>query len=245
MVESFKEEQLKRTRESLSKIDRVTFEERVKNLSQLMVFFAIDVESKLVLPEGTQNFWNEALVDYLNECFRSCIFSCASAIERAFKEKIIIDSDDPEETLWKFEIKKLTFGDILNEAKKNKKLKELIPKANKINKKRNEIAVHPIQVPTFPKPQTRRKSVLTNLTMIRAVRKLLTFLSNELSDEIANLNVGRDKKRTLREILDDPTVPEIRLAWHDLQRVLLRYFAYTTLIDTHKIMVKLYGKKKK
>jgi len=241
----FGKDQLKRARDSLSKIDRETFEARLKNLTELMVFFAIDVRLEVALPlERTQNFWNEALVDYLNECFRSCIFSCASAVEQAFKERLIADSEDPEESLWRFEIKKSTFGEIIKEARQNKKLKEHISKANKINKIRNEIAVHPIQVPTFPKPQTRRKSVLTNLTMIRAVSKLLTFLPNKLSDEITNLNVGKDKKRTLREILDDPTVPEIRLAWHDLQRVLLRYFAYTTLIDTHSIMAKLYGKKK-
>jgi len=243
MGKSGREEQLKRTRESLTKIDRETFEARVKNLQELMVFFAIDVQRKVSPPESTQNFWTEALTDYLNECFRSCIFSCASAIEQAFKERLIIDSDDPEETLWKFEIKKFTLGDIIKEARKNKKLSELVSTAGNINKLRNEIAVHPIQIPVFPKPQSKRKIVLTNLTMIRAVRKLLSFLPNKIAEGIRNLNVGEDKKRTLKEILDDPTVPEIRLAWHDFQRAILRYFAYRSLIDTHSIMVELYEKK--
>jgi len=243
MGKSADDEMEKRARESLTKIDRETFEARVGNLVELMPFFAIDVKRKVSAPESPQNFWTEALTDYLNECFRSSIFSCASAVEQAFKERLIIDSDDPEETLWKFEIKKFTLGDIIKEAKKNKKLSKLVSTANEINKFRNEIAVHPIQTPLFPKPQDKRKTVLTNLSMIRAIRKVLTFLPNEYAGKIGNLNVGEDKKRTLKEVLDDPTVPEIRLAWHYLQKPTLRVFAYQTLIATHRIMVELYEKK--
>ncbi|MCW4022949.1 MAG: hypothetical protein NWF02_07320 [Candidatus Bathyarchaeota archaeon] len=227
------------SKELLIKKDSDTFDKRLKNFSYI---FSIDSLVNLEkIPHAVDSFRNEARINFINGCYRSCIFSCASAVERAIKEELIISSLDPEETLWEFEIKRVPFGKLVDKTNRNKKLKKIREEANFLRELRNEIAVHPLQIPKFP-TATKNHIVLTNMMMARSFKKMVKYLDKETRNEILNQKISTKDNIILKEILQDPTTPKIEIIWSATQENLLELLAATAFAKMTLAIHRIYSK---
>lgn len=135
------QELFQKAKKELDEKDRSYF--RTKRLVEIrkIPITRIDLEKE-------DSFIEEAENNYVQGCFRSCIFSCSSAVEGLMRHVLIWDAEDPEEMRWRIFINKWTFGCYINEAKKHYKLKRIITSAEWLNNVRNKIAVHPIYTGT-------------------------------------------------------------------------------------------------
>lgn len=227
-------------KEILTKNDKNTFDQRLKNFS-----FIFSIDNLLDLEKISQSvdsFRNEARINFINGCYRSCIFSCASAVEWAFKEELIISAVDPEEIMWEFEIKRLPFSKLIEKSNKNKKLKKIKVQADFLRKMRNEIAVHPLQIPNFPKSTSKNNIILTNMMMVRSFKKMMKYIDGKTRENILNQKVSKENNKTLKELLQDPTAPKIKIIWNFFQERLLELLAATAIGKMTLIIHHIYCK---
>ena len=136
---------LEEIKKQLRERDAKTLDSRAKRLKELKELEGItySVVNRTVA-ERMDNFIAEAIENYKNGCFRSCIFCCASAVEQAFRHEMIHSSDRPEK-VQKF-LEKKTFGGVIKAAKDYERLWPFIKDAGQLNELRNEVAVHPLYV---------------------------------------------------------------------------------------------------
>jgi len=185
----------------------------------------------------------EAAEDYQEGCFRSCIFVCAEIVEQVIKHELIRNSEDPEEKQWQLEIEGMTFGKLIEEAKKLEELKGHIADAQWLNDARNTIAVHPLYVGVYEKDDDLQTRLWKNRTMIRNIRKTLKFL-NERDREIVLESELRpesgEKFIKLRDMLEDPTSDRIFVMWDLLSKDMLERLALEAYSRMKKVVVGVY-----
>ena len=139
---------MKEMKDLLRDRDAKTLDSRAQRLKELRELEGItySVVNRTVA-ERMDDFIAEAMENYMDGCFRSCIFCCASAVEQAFRHEMIYSSDRPKKVQEVLERK--TFGQIVNiieAAKDYERLWPFIRDARQLNKLRNKVAVHPLYV---------------------------------------------------------------------------------------------------
>jgi len=143
--------------------DKRKFEKRVDRRVHIGTITYSSVEKQP--PFYLWDLLEEAAESYLEGCFRSCIFCCAEIAEQMIKHELIRNSRDPEERTWQFEIKRVTLGKLIEEAKKVKELKERIDDAEWLNDARNTIAVHPLYVGVYESNDDLQTKIWKNRTI--------------------------------------------------------------------------------
>jgi hypothetical protein len=194
------ERSLEEAKETLGNLDNRTLDERAKNLVELGIttLSAIDRE----LSERMHDFVREAATTYINECYRSCIFCCAAAVEQAFKHEMILAKNPKERGHVQEILDKKTFGRIISEAEDVNSLAPFIEDARWLKNRRNKIAIHPVYFTRgslvhgkeVPEINEWRKE-----TIKRDINAFLQFLEKE---EGESLREALSNPITLKDILE-------------------------------------------
>jgi len=211
---------------------------------------------KLIDDSRGHSYYEEAEINYVQGCFRSCIFSCAIVIEFLFKHVLIYDSEDPEEAQWRIIIEKWTFGKIIEESKKHPKLKVFVDDAQWLNDLRNKVAAHPLYIGTSLKKyfygENTYKLILFNKNMTREINELLTLLDKDSRDHWMNSEITSEisdksgKKEIIKEklmnlLLGDPLNIHYRrvLYWAVIGDYILQDLAYEAYKRMAKMLISL------
>ena len=192
------------------------------------------------------DYIEEAKTSYINRCFRSCIICSSIAVEQIFRHILTIASEDWEETYWRVEIGKMTFGDILREVKtrKIKALTKCIKDADWLRMVRNRIGAHPPYISDYFRLKKLDQLIWANKLMFRDIRKLLQSLEPQKRKEVEMEKItvkdswGKEIESTpFKDFLKDPT--KIKIAnyfdWFLIQNMLLEELAF----EAYKKMVKI------
>lgn len=223
-----RERSLEDARKTLEMLDKKRLDERASRLSELGTIETSVIERPQ--PGRMNSFMEEAGTAYVEGCFRSCIFCCANAVEQAFKHELIFSSDDFEKKYWETVIdKEFTFGKIIKAVEKVNRLRSYIEDASWLNKVRNTIAVHPLYIAPS-RNGTKDEKIWKNKTMIRDIKEAMKLLSKDEKEEIMQLKIidaDENKPFSLKDILEDPTVPDIALVflWYDASDLILKKLA--------------------
>ncbi len=188
--------------------DSRRFESRVKRYKEIIKLGGIKFASfRSPPPHYLWNLLKEAGDDFQEGCFRSCIFICASVAEQILKHELIRSSKDPEEKQWEIEIKRKSFGQLIDESKGLPLLRIFADEASWLRDTRNVIAAHPLYIGVYEKDDTKDMIIWKNKTTIRNIRKTLERLNKDDRELILDFKVTyQDKKEVkLRDALKDPT----------------------------------------
>lgn len=167
--------------------------QRLKELRELQGIIYSVIERTVA--GRMDDFVIEAMENYKNGCFRSCIFCCASAVEQAFRHEMIRSSDRPEKMQEVLEGK--SFGQIVNiieAAKDYERLWPFIKDARRLNNLRNKVAVHPLYVAiTYgPVDKMLERADWVKKTIDRDICVLKKFLCSEQQKELGKLTTFED-----------------------------------------------------
>ena len=125
---------------TITELDERTAKERASRSQELGVMFSNAVERPT--SQRMSDYSAEAIMSYVNGCFRSCIFCCSAAVDQIFRHEIIHESKNPKEEMDKLRGK--PFGTIIHCAKNVERLQCFLGDARHLNKLRNNVAVHPL-----------------------------------------------------------------------------------------------------
>lgn len=149
------------------------------------------------------DYAREAKHSYINGFFRSSIICSSIVVEQSFIHELIGASEDWEETYWRIQVSEMTFGQLLEEArrKKVKKLKAFIKDADWLRKVRNEVAAHPTYISEYFELKDRYQLIWANRIMFRDIRRLLHFLSAQKRTEMekSKITTKSPKGKIIRE----------------------------------------------
>jgi hypothetical protein len=194
----------------------------------------------------------EAGISFVSGCFRSCIFSSATAVEQSLKHSLIFQAEDWEETYWQMEIGRATFEKVIKRAKKGRKIDlKILNRANWLRKARNEIAAHPMYIgnaydfntlgPIELKDED--EVIWANKTMLRDFERIVRFLKPSRRREFNETKLSaRDpagnviEEHTLKDILREKKFDHKNLfLWLGMRNTLLEEVAY----DAYESMVEI------
>jgi len=135
-----KERTLEDARLSIKNLDERTLEDRASRLKELGVtrYSLIERSTSQLMSDYSV----EAAKNFVEGCFRSCIFCCAAAVDQTFRHEIICASKNPEEKFNK--LRRKFFGQIIDLAKNTERLQPFLEDACWLNRLRNKLAVHPL-----------------------------------------------------------------------------------------------------
>jgi len=206
----------------------------------------------LIIPEvatfRVRDYFSEAQDSYINGCYRSCIICSSSAVEQSLIHMLIFNSEDWERKYWELEIKKLTFGDILNEIKKTKikTLTRFIKDADWLRKVRNIIVAHPTYIADYTELKGNDQIIWANKMMLKDLRKILQFFDAKKRKELEQLPLilkTRDGKtvkesETLGQFLKQPVKIEVAnyFDWWGFQKGLLVHLAFEAYKRMSKVI---------
>ncbi|MEM3452670.1 MAG: hypothetical protein QW835_03475 [Candidatus Hadarchaeum sp.] len=185
----------------------------------------------------------EVAESYVEGCFRSCIFLCAEIAEQTIKHELIRNSEDPEETQWRLEIEKATFGKLIEEARKLRELKKYADEVQWLNDVRNSIVVHPLYVGVYEPKDNLQTKIWKNRTMIRNIHKTLKFLKKQDKEIILNTEIrceGKNKFIKLKDLLNEPTSDHVFVVWSLLDKEVLEILALEAYRRMKKIIEGIY-----
>ncbi|HLD83366.1 MAG TPA: hypothetical protein VI979_00760 [archaeon] len=230
-------------KKDLEKFDEHTREERAVRTYHLESFTLFG--NKHNIP--SMDILEEATNSYINGNYRSCIFACASVLERILTHEIIINSEDKEKTYWEITIGKFMLGKIIDkvEGRKTPKFLLLIKDARFIQNIRNTIAVHPLYIQYQLPTDTKDEIIWKNKMMSRDVKEALPFLDENFRNQLLNTNLwirdGETPGGKLKDILDDCINSDIRIYRDFLQGLILERLALKSYKAIKKIIEVLYG----
>ena len=201
------------------------------------------------------DYAREAKHSYINGFFRSSIICSSIVVEQSFMHELIGASEDWEETYWKIQVKKMTFGKLLEEVKKKKvkKLKPFIKDAERLKEVRNEVAAHPTYISDYFELEDRYQLIWANRTMFRDIRRLLRCLTPQKRKEIEKSKIivksSEGKKiresKCLEDFLSNPKKTEVEtfFNWWTFEHGLLGELALEAYGRMAKIVNGLYHRK--
>lgn len=212
------------TRRILADLDRRTLEERAQRLAELetIVYNGMD----RTISAQMENFIDESVKNYENDCFRSSIFCSAGAVEYAYRHELVRLSEKPSQTLE--EIRDKNFLKIIGMAEKYNHLRPFADDAHYIRKLRNEISAHPIYL-AYANREKPEEVLLEKETTKEDVRGLIKFLDQE-DPEISDL----------KEILEKPESLEDAIDWRSYSRRALNRLALKAWMKMRKIITGIY-----
>lgn len=224
-----KERTLEDAKQTLIKLDKRTFDERVMRLKELGIMWLSAVERPS--SQRMDDYTQEATKSFIEGCFRSCIFCCAAAVAQTFRHEIIFESKNPKEEFKRIERK--TFGPIIDEAKKYERLRPFLEDAKWLNKLRNTIAAHPICFWPFPEDE-----MMENEIIVKGLKNIIAIADAEDREMIEQLFIIREdrSKVVLIDVLRDLNTPGASelLMWR-LDNDILKPLA----LKAHQRMVKI------
>jgi hypothetical protein len=135
-----KERTFEEARHIIKNLDKKTLDERSSRLKELGVTHYSSIERSTSQLMSDYNV--EAAKNFVEGCFRSCIFCCAAAVDQTFRHEIIHESKNPEEKFDKLKLK--TFGQIISCAENIVRLQRFLEDARWLSRLRNKLAVHPL-----------------------------------------------------------------------------------------------------
>jgi len=135
-----KERTLEDARCTIKNLDERTLDDRASRLMELGVTHYSSIERST--SQLMSDYSVEAAKNFVEGCFRSCIFCCAAAVDQTFRHEIIYASKNPEEKFDK--LRRKTFGQIIDLAKNTVRLQPFQEDACWLNRLRNKLAVHPL-----------------------------------------------------------------------------------------------------
>ncbi len=121
-------------------LDERTLDERASRLMELGVTQYSSIERRV--SQRMSDYSVEATKSFVEGCFRSCIFCCATAVDQTFRYEVIRESDTP--TKERKKLKRKPFGTTLKHAKNTERLQPFLEDACWLNRLRNTVAVHPL-----------------------------------------------------------------------------------------------------
>jgi hypothetical protein len=133
-----KERTLEDARCTIKNLDERTLDDRASRLMELGVTHYSSIERST--SQLMSDYSVEAAKNFVEGCFRSCIFCCAAAVDQTFRHEIIYASKNPEEKFDK--LRRKTFGQIIDLAKNTVRLQPFQEDACWLNRLRNKLAVH-------------------------------------------------------------------------------------------------------
>ena len=146
-------------------------------------------------------YLEEASFSYINGNFRSSIFSCSAAIDQIFRHEIIQISKEYKEK--RKEIDKLSFGQVIGQARKEKiqSLEAILNEAGWVNDARNRVAVHPICVTSETLDDELAKEL-----KVEYIKNILEICDEEIKEKILKRSIiyPNEKRITLREVIENP-----------------------------------------
>lgn len=202
------------------------------------------------------DYAREAKHSYINGFFRSSIICSSIAVEQSFIHELIGASEDWEEKYWKIQVKKMTFGKLLKEVRREKvkKLMRFIRDAEWIKDVRNEIAAHPTYISDYFELKDRYQLIWANKIMFRDIRRLLHFLSPQKRMEMEKSKItaksteGKKirESESLKDFLSNPKKTEVDtfFNWFMFEGGLLSELALEAYGRMAKIMNGLYYPKR-
>ena len=240
-VLDFFENQLKRK-------DLDTLSQRVIRLKELQPLFIPKVATLRVM-----DYSSEAKDSYINGCYRSCIICSSNAVEQSLIHMLIFNSEDWERKYWEIEIKKLTFGDILNEIKKNKikTLTGFMKDADWLRRVRNIIVAHPTYIADYTELKGNDQIIWANKIMLKDLRKILQFFDSKKRKELEQIPLTAKSKdgktvyssETLKQFLRQPVKIEVAntFDWWGFQKGLLAHLAFEAYKRMSRVINGLHG----
>lgn len=232
----------------LKRMDLDTLSQRAIRLKKL---------KPLMIPEvATLRVWDyfsEAQDSYVNGCYRSCIICSSNAVEQSLIHVLIFNSEDWERKYWEIEIKRLTFGDILNEIKKNKikKLTRFIKDADWLRRVRNIIVAHPTYIADYAEIKGNDQIIWANKIMLKDLRKILQFFDSKKIEELEQIPLivkSKDGEKvlssvTLKNFLRQPVKIEVAnyIDWWGYQKGLLAHLAFEAYKRMSRVINGLHG----
>jgi len=129
-------------RRIIGDLDERTLDERASRLKELGVTHYSSI-GRSTSPRMS-DYSVEAAKNFVEGCFRSCIFCCAAAVDQTFRHEIIHKSKHPEEKFEKLARSDASFGKIIGYAENIVRLQPFLDDAGWLNKLRNKVAVHPL-----------------------------------------------------------------------------------------------------
>lgn len=202
------------------------------------------------------DYAREAKHSYINGFFRSSIICSSIVVEQSFIHELIGASEDWEETYWRIQAKQMTFGNLLEEVKREKikKLKPFIEDADWLRKVRNEVAAHPTYISDYFELKDRYQLIWANRIMFRDIRRLLHFLSPQKRMEMGKSKItmksseGKkiEESECLGDFLSNPKKTEVDtfFNWWTFEYGLLFELALEAYGRMAKIMNGLYYHKR-
>jgi len=186
---------------TIRKLDKKTENERASRLQERGVVFWSAVERPT--SQRMSDYSTEAAMNYVNGCYRSCIFCCSAAVDQIFRHEIILGSNNPEETM--DQIRGKSFGKILSLAEKVERLQCFLGDARRLNKLRNKIAVHPLCFWPFEDNET-----MINEIIIQDLKNIIAVADDEDATMIEQSFIFRvdGRKLVLADVLRDPKTLE-------------------------------------
>jgi len=195
-----KERTLEHALHTIKNLDERTLNERASRLKELGVMFWNAFERPT--SQRMSDYSTEATMSYVNGCYRSCIFCCSAAVDQIFRHEIILESKNPEEEMVKLRGK--PFGIIIHFAENVERLQRFLGDARRLNKLRNNVAVHPICFWPFLHDEK-----MNNEIILRDLNNIIAAADTEEAEMIKQSFIIIDGKRVvLADVLHDPRMPE-------------------------------------
>ncbi len=187
--------------DTIKRLDERTENDRASRLQEQGVMFWDAVERPT--SQRMSDYSIEAAMNYVNGCYRSCIFCCSAAVDQIFRHEIIYESKNPEAEMDKLRSK--PFGTIIRYAKNVDRLQPFLEDARRLNKLRNNVAVHPLYFWPFEDDETK-----VNEIILKDLKNIIAAADSEDAGIIKqSFIIGEDgKKVVLADVLSDPTMPE-------------------------------------
>ena len=196
-----KERTFEDARCTIKDLDVKTLDERALRLKGLGVIWLSAIERRL--PQRMSDYSEEATKNFIEGCFRSCIFCCAAAVDQTFRHEITLESKNPREEYKKLRDK--PFYQITKLAENKVRLQPFCNDAHWLRKLRNKVAVHP----HFLWPSS-GDEVFENEIIIQDLKRIISVADAENQEQIKQFIIitkEDGKKVVIADVLCDQSMP--------------------------------------
>jgi hypothetical protein len=238
-MDGLTEERLRGIIKGFSELETSERKSRLSRLLALDSIRTVEVYTGL-MPEpadSIDSFVTEAVEAYVNGLYRSCIFSCATAVHHIFIEVLLAERDRDMQALG--QLHRLRFRDVIDEIRKRPLLQAVAEDADWLRKTRNKVAAHSFHVTTgVARSQDQLRFEIES--MVRDARALISCL--EPQDKIrveAGTVTCRNRTITFGQALQTEDRVGAEVVWHDLQVSVIPALAFEAYKRMYRVMKRL------
>lgn len=222
-----------------SELETSEMQSRLNRLLALDSIRTVEVYPGL-MPESADSidpFVREAVEAYVNGLYRSCIFSCATAVNQILVEKLMEEKGHDLYSL--SPLREMTFGQVIGEAKKSLTLHDIVEDADWLNRVRNRVAAHCCYL-TAGRARSQEELQFEIETMIGGAQALIDLLEPEDKARVESSTVTyKDRTITFGQALETKDRVGAEVVWCDLQFYVIPALALEAYKRLYRVMERL------